>query len=106
MTKELHIDMFMPFLHQFVVFGIVFHSLPLEELLPLSFSFYSVQYGSHDQTQPKESRSRYLVTIQNARERNAQENTRRHDECKDHGSEILDCIINEKLSNGGANGKQ
>lgn len=94
---RLHVYMFVPLLHQLVGFAIVVNALPLEQLLPLRLSSNAIQDSRHDQHESKESSRRYFVAVQDAGKSNAQENTRRHDQGKDHGSEVFDCVKDEEL---------
>ena len=54
--SSLHVDVFVPLLNELKRLRIVFHSLPLQQLLPLCLAAYSVKYGTQNKHQSEEAR--------------------------------------------------
>lgn len=74
----------MPFLDQLVRFGVILHTLPLKQLRSLRFASDSVQHSSQDNHQSKEAGRGDLMTVQNTRKPDTQQNACRHDESKNN----------------------
>ena len=105
-SVTLHIYVLVPFLDQLRVLRAVLHSLPFEQLLPLSFSSNAVKNSGEDQTQAKEPSGGYLVAVHYARQTDAEKNACGHNQREHDGTEIFDRVVNQKLSNRTRDGKQ
>lgn len=92
-------------MNQFLPLFII-HSLPANQLLPLRFLLDSIQHGTNDQHQTQIPHGRDRVPVQDARESNAQHDTRCHDESENDGSKVFDGIKDKELPYGAANAKR
>ena len=96
----------MPFLNNLdLLLAFLSHAFPLDELSTLRLTFDTIAHCRHNHHQPKETRRCYLVLVQGYRKRNTNQNSCRHNDGKYDGSEILNGVEYEQLSDSRADGE-
>lgn len=97
--------MLVPLLHQLLALIIV-HSLPLDELSSLCLLLDAVQHSTNNQHESQKAHSRNLMPVHDARQCNAQQNARSHDQRKYNCTEVFDGVKDKELTNRAADAKK
>lgn len=75
-------------------------------VLPLRFQLYSVGDGTEHKQDAKPAQLSDGVIVHCTGEQRREQQTHRHDNGKDHSSEVLDCVVDEQLTHHSTDTKQ